>query len=213
MSFQLDKLRDIASVQPFSGDPVVYERWQLATELLACREELAAERERFNLLSQRCAAAELWRERLQSVLLSKHGGEPLALLSELDEARAEAENLREFAERNGKAATERFDLLVRCREAIGISGDEPTLAQISMVPDLVAGVVARLEQNDRDLRTELAAVKRQRDELTNRIRHSSVPAGCLAGDTWVVSRCDVLQWVDELFAAEQPKPQQPEVQP
>jgi hypothetical protein len=71
---------------------------------------------------------------------------------ERDAARAEAEKLRKFAERNGKAATERFDLLVRCREALGISGDEPTLAQIGLVPGLVAGVVARLEQNDRDLR-------------------------------------------------------------
>lgn len=88
-----------------------------------------------------------------------------ALTRERDAARAEAEKLRKFAERNGKAATERFDLLVRCREALGISGDEPTLAQIGLVPGLVAGVVARLEQNDRDLRGKAEKLRAQRDEL------------------------------------------------
>ena len=73
-----------------------------ASKMLACLQDLTT------------AIAELVaeRDRYHSALVARHGGEPLALLSELDEARAErdaavakcAELERELAAANGKLA-------------------------------------------------------------------------------------------------------------
>ena len=109
----------------------------------AAREAVLSGREnkfRFGAMTTRDAIAEVVqqrdaaraeRDRYHDALVARHGGEPIALLSELDEARAEAEKLRAELER-ARA------LLVRCGRAVG-------------------GL--------KDLLAELAAVKRQRDEL------------------------------------------------
>ena len=47
-----------------------------------------------NMAAQERDEARAKADRLSEVLLSKHGGEPMALLRELDEARAEVERLR-----------------------------------------------------------------------------------------------------------------------
>jgi predicted RNase H-like nuclease (RuvC/YqgF family) len=54
---------------------------------------IEALRERAERAERQRDAAEASEERLEAVLLSKHGGEPLALLEELDEARAKLAEL------------------------------------------------------------------------------------------------------------------------
>ena len=94
MTIPTDRLREIANpvYVPCVGQD---EAIAIATELLACREELAAERERFNLLSQRCDAAERERDAYRK---AKQENDERFML-ERDAARAEAEKLRDQRDR------------------------------------------------------------------------------------------------------------------
>lgn len=138
MTIPTDALRQIAEHSAYP------ESQAIAAELLACREDLAAERERFNLLSQRCDASE--RER--------------------DAARAEAEQAR----RDGQ--------------------------------EIASGLHEKLAE----VRAELAAVKRQRDEL---LAASEPVADALRDIAWDGHRAYLDAYesaVAKALAAEQPKP-------
>lgn len=57
-------------------------------------------------------------ERLRELLLSRHGGEPLALIRELDEARAENERLRELLDSAHTKNDSLFDERERLRAQV-----------------------------------------------------------------------------------------------
>jgi len=101
-----DRLREIANpvYVPCVGQD---EAIAIATELLACREELAAERERFNLLSQRCDAAERERDAYRK---AKQENDERFML-ERDAARAELATVKRQRDELVKACSAKDDLL------------------------------------------------------------------------------------------------------
>ena len=70
-------------------DPNYEPRWLLQEYLWSNAESICREVKALRLANEQLEGARLEAERLRGVMLSRHGGEPLALLEDLDSARAE----------------------------------------------------------------------------------------------------------------------------
>ncbi len=159
------------------------------------------------------------------------------LSDERDALAAEVERLKsDLAEmavdRHDVAAAEEVAAKLRAEDAqwsdqiaaaLGTTGDK-----IGRTPSMIAEHVRReheahtrtfakmveAEQQRDALQAEVAKLRAEQNaaplvkELRIRIKHTSAPAACIEPATLVVSRCDVLEWIDELFAPAQPEPSQ-----
>ena len=228
MSIPTDELRRFAA-----GDPKTlpaYTVQAVCTELLACREELAM------AIDARDGAERASRRQFNDIR---------ALTRERDAARAEAEKLRTEldeavnAELAHKAKWESICSASRENGTCACSYDSiddvcmahsPKLA--AAMADLAAArseaeherragqeMTAGLHEKLAEVRAELAAVKRQRDELLRAAKAWQSVFGDADGSEPVVidlrnaAVFDLFTAFVDTLAAEQPKPQDPEVQP
>jgi uncharacterized coiled-coil DUF342 family protein len=160
-----ERLREIAEIVK-QGCTVSYDY----NEVLSACSELLAKREECEALQRESEAVRNVAKLYHDALVARHGGEPIALLSELDEARADAERLRAALKNGGRAAGRAMD----------------------------------------ELRAELAAVKRQRDELQSQLSAHAIIAQLKDVDRLVLHSMSANALAASQPAAEQPKP---EVQP
>ena len=223
MSIPTDELRRFAA-----GDPKTlpaYTVQAVCTELLACREELAM------AIDARDGAERASRRQFNDIR---------ALTRERDAARAEAEKLRTEldeavnAELAHKAKWESICSASRENGTCACSYDSiddvcmahsPKLA--AAMADLAAArseaeherragqeMTAGLHEKLAEVRAELAAVKRQRDELVKACSAKDDLLACYRigkrPSEALFKRLDKAKEVLDNIAAEQPKPQQPE---
>lgn len=122
------------------------------------------------------------RDRYHSALVARHGGEPLALLSELDEARAERDALR--ADRDAAllilpaacgSLADAADTLRQERDAARAEAKSLRADLCEIAEGTGCNVPDRAEAKRRiiALAAELAAVKRQRDAKDEALRWAS----------------------------------------
>ena len=167
-----------AALQPYKDDPRVLENMAVQSQLMAARQ--AALQSELGAADQNVAGLRLQMESVKSSRESKR--EQLAILKE------QLDNVRELAKDGYVARSKQLDLERNYIQIVGaIAEDTGAIGRAgSQVAEIAMKRAQRLQEYQRDIRTQLSDVRKEADALGSRI----------VADQYAVSNIEVKSPVD-----------------